>query len=219
MIGLPPRRDWSVRLDPPLSGSENMRIDSELLQSAQPCLRLYAWDRPTISLGYGQRLSQQKRHQLEECGLPSVVRPSGGRALLHLPGEITYCIILPQRLAGSIQDNYSVLTGWLAQSLLDLGVPIEIACNQQERSGQGHMGCYALVQQGEILLAGQKLVGSAQRQAGAALLQHGAIPTIVDQHLLERAMPGHIRYQGLTQLGYPIEVEGLLESMLRLLAP
>ena len=67
-------------------------------------------------------------------------------------------------------------------------------------------------------LQGQKLVGSAQRLAGRALLQHGAIPVSVDGELLQRVMPGHTPYRGLAQWGHRLQAQDLQAAMLTVIS-
>ena len=52
-----------VILDPPQSGEINMAIDESLLKNATSdwpiVMRVYQWDRPTLSLGHFQRLEDR----------------------------------------------------------------------------------------------------------------------------------------------------------------
>lgn len=205
--------NWLYRCDGADSGEANMAKDLEMLNSPVPVLRLYAWNQPTISLGYSQKLSEPEELRFAALGLPVVRRPTGGRTLLHDVTEITYAMALPEAVAVSLSETYQLFTSWLHRALLQLGIPAELASRDQRASSFGHLGCYGTVQTGEILLSGRKLVGSAQRRNGNSVLQHGAIPGIVDQELLEKAMPGHVQVQGLQQLGFFVAAEQLLEAL------
>jgi len=156
-----------------------MAADSFLLDTAtQPTLRLYQWDGPWLSLGYAQKDLAAE--------IPSVRRPSGGRAVLHYH-EITYAIVLPT-FEGSLAEVYARLTGLWLETLKRLRPGIAGA--EQSQSGARDPSCYQLSQRGEIQLEGQKLVGSAQLRRGRRLLQHGSIPTAVDAELFQRIFPG-----------------------------
>ena len=52
-----------VIVDPPRSGESNMAIDEALLQNATPgwpvVLRVYRWDRPTLSIGHFHRIEDR----------------------------------------------------------------------------------------------------------------------------------------------------------------
>src|SRR6476620_9212884 len=93
------RLPWRLLLSPPLGGPENMALDEALMgrarRTGESVLRVYAWSRPTLSLGRNQRAVGLYREQaLAERGVGVVRRPTGGRALLH-HREITYSVTAP----------------------------------------------------------------------------------------------------------------------------
>src|SRR5437763_13399975 len=79
-------------------GPAHMAADEALLDHAaatgRPALRFYAWDPPTLSLGYFQSAADR------QPGLPYVRRPTGGGAIFH-HCELTYALALPGELAAS----------------------------------------------------------------------------------------------------------------------
>lgn len=156
-----------------------MAADSFLLDHAErPTLRLYQWEGPWLSLGYAQKAM--------DAEVPCVRRPSGGRAVLH-QHEVTYAIVLPE-FQGKLSQVYEELTGLLLASLHRLDSRVRPA--QTQESGQRDPSCYQLSQKGEIQLQGRKLVGSAQLRRGSRLLQHGSIPTRIEEGLFGRVFPG-----------------------------
>ena len=93
----------TVRWIPPLrlEGAWQMAIDEHLLDraladpSAGPSFRLYRWSRPTVSLGYHQRIVPPHWRTLAAQGLIDLVRrPTGGRAVLH-GQDLSYALIWP----------------------------------------------------------------------------------------------------------------------------
>ena len=79
------------------SGAWNMGLDEALLEDSFGgwTLRLYRWDRPTISLGYAQPHEQGVDTIVaRRLGIPVVRRPTGGRAVLHAD-ELTYALTGP----------------------------------------------------------------------------------------------------------------------------
>jgi lipoate-protein ligase A len=56
---------------------------------------------------------------------------------------------------------------------------------------EGGALCFAAVSSHEITVGGRKLVGSAQRRFGRAILQHGSIPLAADRRRLADLMPGN----------------------------
>src|SRR5512138_2930824 len=92
-MGLP---RWRLLRHPPAGGAWNMAVDEALAEAvgagtSPPTLRLYGWERPTLSVGYLQREAAPAALAAE---IPVVRRPSGGRAVLH-DRELTYSLALP----------------------------------------------------------------------------------------------------------------------------
>jgi lipoate-protein ligase A len=166
----------------PRSGAENMAIDESLLVSAverkTETLRLYRWREPTVSLGYFQKEDDPVLAS-RFAGLPRVRRLSGGGALLH-DREITYSIALPDGhpLADSPTLLYDQVHAALVKLLNDLGAPAHV--RGEKRDQPEPFLCFGRGDPRDIVLAGHKIVGSAQRRRKGAILQHGAL-------LLERS--------------------------------
>ena len=80
-------------------GVTNMATDVALLEHArrtgETTLRVYAWSRPTLSLGRHERARGLfATDVLHADGVDVVRRPTGGRALLH-HREVTYSVTAP----------------------------------------------------------------------------------------------------------------------------
>ena len=78
-------------------GAWNMAVDEALLEAhrlgmAPPTLRLYRWSKPTLTLGYAQRLDGFDTAALAAAGIDVVRRHTGGRAVLHA-GDFTYSMV------------------------------------------------------------------------------------------------------------------------------
>ncbi|MFN8379190.1 MAG: octanoyltransferase [Anaerolineae bacterium] len=172
---------WRLLCDPPMAGARNMAVDEALLRTigageAPPTLRLYDWQPPTLSLGFGQPLHDVDETRLEEHGWGLVRRLTGGRAILHTD-ELTYSITLPigHRLAqGSVIESYRRISAALAAAAQNLG-----ATTQAERAaerGAASAVCFETPSHYELTVGGRKLAGSAQARRHDGLLQHGALP-------------------------------------------
>jgi|GEM_PF-2913624 len=178
---------WRVIIDGPKSASFNMAADAFLFEQAEthspdPVLRLYAWDRPSITIGHHQRLERAvDRQKLGET--PVVRRITGGRALLHDDGEITYAIAGDFRrhpmLGDTLAASYRLIAEAIIRFYQALGRPAEMAYRDDPvlLSGGGgfQKGCFASVSRFEITADGRKLAASSQRRGVRALIQHGAI--------------------------------------------
>jgi lipoate-protein ligase A len=153
-----------------------MALDHSLLCDAQggvAFLRLYRWSPPCLSFGRNEpALTRYDSDAIARLGLDTVRRPTGGRAVWHE----TEAVAGPADLFGSLREAYIRVHAVLAAALRRLGVDAELA--RRPRSGAAGPGsgpCFASPVGGEIVVAGRKLVGSAQVREGGAFLQHGSI--------------------------------------------
>jgi len=185
---------WQLHWDAPGDGRANMAKDAWLLRRAArdgtASLRLYGWERPTLSVGRAQKVERQV--DLAACaalGLPVVRRATGGRAVLH-GLDLTYAVAAPLaggRFAGGILDIYREISRVFLRYFEDLGLgPHAQAYTGRERAQAASPVCFETHSAFEILLRGRKIVGSAQRLLPRAFLQHGSIPLSPQAELLAR---------------------------------
>jgi len=171
---------WRLIVHPPSPGEWNMAVDSSLLSMAEkdetgPVLRLYGWERPTLSIGFGQNTEKDiNMDYLSRRNIPLVRRPTGGRAILH-DDELTYAVILPSSggLYGSLKEVYGFIASALREALKSLEVDID-----PESAGGGVAGapcCFSSKTRFEITANGRKIAGSAQRRLKRSALQHGSV--------------------------------------------
>jgi lipoate-protein ligase A len=174
---------WRLLVDPAAGGAWNMAVDEVLLDGvvagvAPPTLRFYQWSPACLSLGYFQPFDVVNLDACRALGIEVVRRPTGGRAILH-DRELTYSVTLPASELGhdgGVLPSYYRLSLALQDGLRRLGVPATLAPASAASSPGTHgPACFDRPSAHEILLAGRKLVGSAQMRRGGALLQHGSI--------------------------------------------
>lgn len=183
---------WRLIVDPPRPGAENMARDHALarcLESGEGVLRLYGWERPTVS--FGRNEPARGRYDREEGlarGLAFVRRPTGGRAVLHHQ-EVTYAVTLPERALGGPREAYRTINRGLVRGLGELGVAVEVA-PEGPVPGVDQGPCFRAPAPGEITAVGRKLVGSAQVRLEGSLLQHGSVILRGDQRLLGELREG-----------------------------
>lgn len=160
-----------------MPGGWNMARDEALartLGEGEAVLRLYGWERPTISFGRNEPArSRYSREEGTRLGYDFVRRPTGGRAVLH-DDELTYAVVIPARYAGGVRETYHRINAALAAALTGLGALVGLA----EGAGATPLDagpCFQAPASGEVMADGRKLVGSAQAKVGRALLQHGSL--------------------------------------------
>ncbi|MCH7562230.1 MAG: hypothetical protein IH968_00280 [Gemmatimonadetes bacterium] len=179
---------WRVLIDPPMAGFENMARDhalAEELEAGHAVLRLYRWDRPTVSLGRNEPGKCYDTDRARECGIPFVRRPTGGRAVLH-SDELTYAVVAPLRALGGLRQVYERVNEGLMMGLRALGADVELASSSGAASKPDAGPCFRKPSPGEVTAGGRKLIGSAQARIGAGFLQHGSLILGGDQGPLER---------------------------------
>jgi lipoate-protein ligase A len=174
---------WRLLETEPAPGAWNMGLDWSLLQRAAaeqvgPVLRFYGWDPPCVSLGRFQEPGDLPV-RARALGFDAVRRPTGGMAVLH-QHELTYSVVLPPSLVGGagIRTSYELLSGAVGAGLRALlagrpapAPPLTAAAAQSARA----VNCFACAAECDTLVAGWKVVGSAQVRHRGALLQHGSL--------------------------------------------
>jgi len=157
-------------------GPAQMAADEALLDRAiagRAGLRFYTWSDPTLSLGY----FQHARDRLEVAALaelPFVRRLTGGGAIVH-HHELTYALALPVALPwrGST-DWVCRMHDIIRTAFGEFGVSSALlGCGREQ--GKGRFLCFEHMTPGDVLVDGAKVVGSARRKRGNAVLQHGSI--------------------------------------------
>ncbi len=167
-----------------------MAIDMDLLaaaaRSGSGFLRLYRFDPPCLS--FGRHEPARRRYDQEAItrwGIDVVRRPTGGRAVWH-EHELTYALAAPIGVWGSLRESYRAIHARLVVALRTLGAPATLGAARAPVPGIGAGACFAAPVGGEVLVAGRKLVGSAQLRLGGAFLQHGSILLDGTQELVAR---------------------------------
>jgi len=163
------------------TGAENMAFDAALLAESnvtgQAFLRLYRFDPPCLSLGRNEPADEYDQAAIDRLGLDVVRRPTGGRAVWH-QDEVTYAVAAPIALFGGLRKAYHAIHDRLALALRSLGVDATLALHHRPPSStilHHPAACFAFPTGGEVLVAGRKLIGSAQVRMRSAFLQHGSI--------------------------------------------
>lgn len=183
----PPRiaAAWRTVITPPLDGAHNMAVDAALMARAnrtdEAVLRLYSWSAPTLSLGRNQTArGLYNLLRLRERGIGAVRRPTGGRAVLH-HREVTYSVTAPATDCMPLRSTCSRINDLLLHALCQLGVAAAVVPRARRAPRPTAAPCFATPAEGELMVAGRKLVGSAQWRDGGAFLQHGSILLADDQ--------------------------------------
>ena len=182
---------WRLIDSGPGDAAMNMALDEALARctirsGGMPALRVYAWDRPSVTIGRFQRASELDTQYCIGNEIPLVRRPTGGRAILH-GHELTYSFSVARghrAFGGDLFQCYSEISRAFLEAFTSLGLRAEARECLRGRTGEGPLSsknplCFSSTSFGEITLKGRKIIGSAQRRWPGGMLQQGSIPLAV----------------------------------------
>lgn len=184
----------------------------------RPVLRLYRWHPACLSFGRNQPARDLYDADIaRDLGIDIVRRPTGGQAVCH-DRELTYAVAVPLGILGGPRQAYVTINRVLANALGRIGVPARLSDAGGRRrlaprvpaaaplastppadadngggirlAALGPGPCFQEAAPGEVVVAGSKLVGSAQRFEKKTILQHGSILIDGDQSAVVRIQRG-----------------------------
>lgn len=167
--------------------SYNMALDEAIAVSVRkgnspPTLRLYSWDRPSVTLGCFQKIGEIDTEYCLNADIPVVRRPTGGRALLHNK-ELTYSFSVKTDnylFSKGLFDSYKKISAAFYLALSKLGLSPEAKLIRGTRQAKSPL-CFQSASYGEITIDSRKVIGSAQKRWTDGLLQQGSIPYLIDE--------------------------------------
>jgi lipoate-protein ligase A len=176
----------------PCRASYNMALDEVIAMevkkgNALPTLRLYAWDKPSVSIGYFQKVSDINIDYCMGKGIPIVRRPTGGRAILH-DHEITYSFSVKTDsgvFSKGLLDSYKKISNAFGIALSKIGIASELKLQREPHRNRSPL-CFQSTSYGEITVNSKKVIGSAQKRWPNGLLQQGCIPFIIDKDEIDK---------------------------------
>jgi len=173
-----------------------MAIDETLLRLAEAdgsgFLRLYGWTPACLSFGrHEPALRRYSRLRIENRGIDTVRRPTGGRAVWHHI-ELTYAVAAPADRFGLLGETHVAIHRTLADAVSGLGVAATLAPAPDRPVGIDRGACFSAPAGGEVMVSGHKVIGSAQVRTRTAFLQHGSLLLGGDQHTVADLAEGPI---------------------------
>ena len=193
--------EWNILDTGTRSAEENMRLDSELLetldQHALPILHFYDWDRDSATYGYFVNPSDYLRlDKVEEKQLSLAKRPTGGGIVFHV-WDLAFSILVPSHhphFSENTLDNYAFVNNAVlaaVSSFLD-DRPQLIPCNAEALDSNCTRFCMAQPTKYDVVLNGRKIAGAAQRKTKKGFLHQGTIALQMppQSYLEEILLPG-----------------------------
>jgi len=174
---VPESDKWLLWRDGAHSPAFNMAADEAMLLTAKerglPVLRVYAWDRPAVSIGYVQRLSAAPQE-----GFTIVRRPTGGGVVYH-DHDFTYTVVAP---AGhwlvdvDRMQSYGHVNRAVALGLQYESIPAELSSLEIPHTvDRASMVCFTNPTRYDVMAGDRKIAGSAQRRTRDGILHQGSI--------------------------------------------
>lgn len=190
-MGCVPVLFWRFIDTGPCSAAYNMALDEAIATAVRkdlspPVLRIYGWDKTSVSIGVFQKTGDIDFDYCKKKNIPIVRRPTGGRAILH-KDEITYSFsakTLNGIFSKGLFDSYKKICSALSHAITKIGlVPQPKLCKKNLKQHVQTIRnplCFHSISHGEIMINGNKIVGSAQKRWPDGMLQQGSIPLLID---------------------------------------
>lgn len=172
--------DWQ----PNAPAAEMMARDAALLARAErgeARARLYTWDQVWVTLGRSQTRETALR---TECRVPSSLRPTGGKAVLH-GHDLTIGLAVPLKMVGLPEGSrdlklaYRRLIAPIVAGLMDGGLPAMLAEGSRFVRSRGKVAdCFAHVSPNDVVdpQTGRKVCGCALRMTHSEILLQASVP-------------------------------------------
>ena len=177
-------------------------IGEEVMSRRSPAtIRFYAWDHPTISLGNNQMIGSDI--DVEACGehqVRIVRRPTGGSAVLHMPSDLTYSVMVRDQdlsnelneLQGRLKISYHYFCNPIVGALQSPQIGLPAECPAESPNDIRVYGC-KISGNAQVRLRWSGGQGHASGNVSGhpskvelGLLQHGTILYEFDEPLLRR---------------------------------
>lgn len=169
-------KHWRWVYDENRIGALQMAIDEALTENPYPTFRWYGWEKPTLSLGYHQKVDELDWDRINKYGIDVCRRPTGGRAVFH-QNVATYSMVVPLSKNGepTLWEFYQWVGQLWFQTLMQYNSNVQFHQEPISRPGARFQSCFVSGNKYEIVIQNKKIIGSAQRRYFNAVLQHGSI--------------------------------------------
>ena len=170
------QKQWQLYIDTAHDPFYNMAMDEILLQNAKtinsPLIRIYDWDRPSVSIGYVQRYDAAPYDKYTV-----VRRPTGGGIVYH-DNDLTYTAVVPADdpiCKLSRIDSYHVFHEAILKTLGEFGIAGSLSPDECAPVDRATMRCFTTPTRYDVVADGRKYAGAAQRRTKDGILHQGSI--------------------------------------------
>ena len=153
-------------------GCINIALD-EIFFTKEPfeeIFRFYKWSQPAYTIGYFQKFPKK------EDDFPVIRRLTGGLSVLHRD-DLSYSLIVSDKIWPYIYDQektYKIIHEIIKKSLEKIGIFCDNITNAKNDKTSNY-SCVQTLYKDDLILNGNKIVGSCQRRRGKKILVEGSI--------------------------------------------
>jgi len=197
---------WRFILGKSYDAVTNMAIDEAIRDfvadkesPSPPTIRIYYWLGGGVSLGDDKNSNIVNVEACTRDGVGFVRRPTGGNAVYHHPDDPSYSIIAPTRM----------IYGGESGKRIDLVQAFDIARTCLVDAFR-RLGLEArMVGKNDVVIGGQKVVGTAQKIRPQAALVHGTVfyRAHPDDWMRYLHLPEAPRIRGIVDLDIELDIE------------
>lgn len=159
--------------------SWNMALDEALLEGVgsavggigRPVLRFYGWSQAAATFGYAQKYAEVSSWTALR---PLIRRPTGGGLVPH-GSDWTYSLVIPPEHPWyqlRAEESYRRVHDWVSGSFGALQVQAELS-SECDKPVAGR--CFIGAEKFDVIAAGRKIAGAAQKRNKHGLLVQGSI--------------------------------------------
>ncbi len=187
---------WEFLYSGPGSAQHHMDVDQKLLQEIgmidHPILRFYEWTGPCATYGYFiDPFQHLDRKGVEQWGLNLGRRPTGGGIVFHL-ADLAFSVLIPAShpaYSTNTLDNYAFINSRVAAAVINFKkglVTTLLKDSENSKDDPCQHFCMAKPTIYDVMIAGKKVGGAAQRRTRDGFLHQGTISiTLPEEALLK----------------------------------
>lgn len=184
-----------------ISPEEGLELENRLLSERKTSLTIYSRDRPTVSLGRFNPVSEYVDEDFAKRNDITIIRRmSGGSAIYSDSDQLVFTFVTDRSRFKDKGESYRTVCGYLVDTLGALGIDAE----------------YKPIN--DVLVGRRKISGCAQYRNRDTLLHHGTLILRLDSGMMDgvlKPVKGR-KYPGLTSvedaLGHVPERERILKA-------
>lgn len=196
--------------------SKNMEWDAALLENAEsrssPILHLYEWEAPSLTYGCFVNPAQFLHvDEVRKRGIEMAKRPTGGGIVFHI-WDLAFSVLVPSsspHFSKNVLENYHLVNRAVQAAVLAFvqksSSPQLLLDEQLSSHTPLDRFCMAKPTKYDVLIAGKKVAGAAQRTTKAGFLHQGSIALrMPDFALLSTLLLSQDVLSAMKEVTYPL---------------